>query len=163
MTTALHSTVLDRLLGDEKADPATVNLVDAACTGDAALSEALAKLDASEAPLPKAERNAARTDPPGVYLSRLKLAGFRGIGPEQTLQVTPGPGLTILIGRNGRHSDRDRRQRSRREARTAEREGACRLAADRGAIGSIGGTLGGAWAGCATSPLLLHRRSSCRS
>jgi ABC-type Mn2+/Zn2+ transport system ATPase subunit len=27
--------------------------------------------------------------------------GFRGIGPEQTLAFTPGPGLTIVIGRNG--------------------------------------------------------------
>lgn len=101
MTNALHSIVVDRLLADDKIEPAAVNLVDAAFAGDEALAAALAELDSAEAPVTKAERSAPHTAPPGVYLSRLKLAGFRGIGPEQTLPLTPGPGLTILVGRNG--------------------------------------------------------------
>ena len=29
------------------------------------------------------------------------MEGFRGIGPKQTLTLTAGPGLTIIVGRNG--------------------------------------------------------------
>ena len=37
----------------------------------------------------------------GAYLTSLTVEGFRGIGPKQTLTLTPGPGLTIVVGRNG--------------------------------------------------------------
>src|SRR5215469_5036561 len=36
-----------------------------------------------------------------VYLSSLEVEGFRGIGDATTLAVDPGPGLTLLVGRNG--------------------------------------------------------------
>ncbi len=29
------------------------------------------------------------------------MAGFRGIGPATTLPLQPGPGLTLVVGRNG--------------------------------------------------------------
>ena len=29
------------------------------------------------------------------------MEGFRGIGPAQTLELAPGPGLTLVVGRNG--------------------------------------------------------------
>lgn len=32
---------------------------------------------------------------------RITAQGFRGIGPEATLDLTPGPGLTLVVGRNG--------------------------------------------------------------
>lgn len=35
------------------------------------------------------------------YLSAVSVRGFRGIGPEATLRLEPGPGLTLVIGRNG--------------------------------------------------------------
>ena len=41
------------------------------------------------------------TAPPGAYLQSLTVTGFRGIGPPATLKVTPRPGLTLVVGRNG--------------------------------------------------------------
>ena len=36
-----------------------------------------------------------------VYLRDITVSGFRGIGPETTLEISPGPGLTVVVGRNG--------------------------------------------------------------
>ncbi|MBV8528131.1 MAG: AAA family ATPase [Candidatus Dormibacteraeota bacterium] len=38
---------------------------------------------------------------PAVYLSSLEVEGFRGIGDAATLTIDPGPGLTLVVGRNG--------------------------------------------------------------
>jgi hypothetical protein len=35
------------------------------------------------------------------FLRRITAQGFRGIGPKATLDLTPGPGLTLVVGRNG--------------------------------------------------------------
>ncbi|MET7773266.1 AAA family ATPase [Nocardia sp. NPDC005366] len=40
-------------------------------------------------------------DAAGVFLRAIRVRGFRGIGPETTLRVPPGPGLTLVVGRNG--------------------------------------------------------------
>ncbi|MGD9525492.1 MAG: AAA family ATPase [Pseudonocardia sp.] len=40
-------------------------------------------------------------EPVGAYLRSITVAGFRGIGPERMLELHPGPGLTIVAGRNG--------------------------------------------------------------
>jgi hypothetical protein len=48
--------------------------------------------------------NAAADDGPepvGAYLSSIAVSGFRGIGPEVTLPLRPGPGLIVVAGRNG--------------------------------------------------------------
>ena len=37
----------------------------------------------------------------GVYVKSITAQGFRGIGPSQTLAINPGPGLTVITGRNG--------------------------------------------------------------
>lgn len=39
--------------------------------------------------------------PAGAYLQSLTVSGFRGIGQAATLAVTPSPGLTLVVGRNG--------------------------------------------------------------
>jgi recombinational DNA repair ATPase RecF len=39
--------------------------------------------------------------PRRVYLDSISVEGFRGIGPKATLYLTPGPGLTVVTGRNG--------------------------------------------------------------
>jgi len=39
--------------------------------------------------------------PAGAYLTSVTVAGFRGIGPAATLRFEPGPGLTVVCGRNG--------------------------------------------------------------
>jgi hypothetical protein len=44
---------------------------------------------------------ASAQEPPGVYVSSVTVAGFRGIGPSTTLPLKHGPGLTLVVGRNG--------------------------------------------------------------
>src|SRR5688572_30170943 len=39
--------------------------------------------------------------PVAAYITSLDVEGFRGIGPTATLPLTPGPGLTLVVGRNG--------------------------------------------------------------
>lgn len=36
-----------------------------------------------------------------AYLKAIEVSSFRGIGPPARLQVEPGPGLTLIMGRNG--------------------------------------------------------------
>ncbi|MDA8368797.1 MAG: AAA family ATPase [Nocardiopsaceae bacterium] len=36
-----------------------------------------------------------------VYISRITVQGFRGIGRPAVLEFDPGPGLTVIVGRNG--------------------------------------------------------------
>lgn len=68
---------------------------------------ALGGLDRLEAQLaggPLAEAAAATAvgpAPAGVLLRSITVEGFRGIGSAHTLEVTPGPGLTLVVGRNG--------------------------------------------------------------
>jgi predicted ATPase len=38
---------------------------------------------------------------PGAYLQSVTVSGFRGIGRTVRLPLTPGPGLTLVTGRNG--------------------------------------------------------------
>src|SRR5690606_15920196 len=38
---------------------------------------------------------------PRIYLSSVTVAGFRGVGPERTLRIKEGAGLTLVVGRNG--------------------------------------------------------------
>jgi ABC-type Mn2+/Zn2+ transport system ATPase subunit len=49
----------------------------------------------------KAAAASASAKRPGAFLTSLAVQGFRGIGPSQTLTVAPGPGLTLVVGRNG--------------------------------------------------------------
>jgi energy-coupling factor transporter ATP-binding protein EcfA2 len=37
----------------------------------------------------------------GLYLRSIEVQGFRGIGPKAALRLQPGPGLTVVAGRNG--------------------------------------------------------------
>jgi recombinational DNA repair ATPase RecF len=37
----------------------------------------------------------------GAFLRSIAVEGFRGIGRAQTLELAPGPGLTLVVGRNG--------------------------------------------------------------
>ncbi|MBI1758926.1 MAG: AAA family ATPase [Actinobacteria bacterium] len=50
------------------------------------------------APPPADEQSPTRV---GTYLAGIEVTGFRGIGPTTTLDLHPGPGLTIVTGRNG--------------------------------------------------------------
>ncbi|MCM6775758.1 AAA family ATPase [Nocardia sp. CDC159] len=37
----------------------------------------------------------------GIFVSAIRVRGFRGIGREAALRLNPGPGLTLVVGRNG--------------------------------------------------------------
>jgi energy-coupling factor transporter ATP-binding protein EcfA2 len=98
MDDALFDIVVERL--DAAPLPAeTEDLLLAALEGDEALAS---QLDA-----PPVQRyahrvsDAAATNPAGAYLRSLTVKGFRGIGSPATLEVAPGPGLTLVAGRNG--------------------------------------------------------------
>jgi hypothetical protein len=94
--------VLDRLIADDHGDEPWADLVLAACAGAEALNAAL---DGHGIPRPAREaRGKTETPPPelpGAYLRSITVEGFRGIGPAATLTLTPGPGLTLVVGRNG--------------------------------------------------------------
>jgi energy-coupling factor transporter ATP-binding protein EcfA2 len=52
--------------------------------------------------LPEAAKTKpARESPVGAYITALTVEGFRGVGEATTLELAPGPGLTLVIGRNG--------------------------------------------------------------
>ncbi|MBK6918560.1 MAG: AAA family ATPase [Deltaproteobacteria bacterium] len=100
MHPSLHDEILKRVLADETLPAAAQDLVDAACRGPQALARQLASPQGDT-------REPAAHDPPQaatqrpIYLERLVVQGFRGIGPEATLRLHPAPGLTLVVGRNG--------------------------------------------------------------
>jgi recombinational DNA repair ATPase RecF len=91
--------LLERLLADDGLDDTRRDLVLAACEGPEALEAELSgaadsrELETVQPELP--------SDPPGAYLRSISVTGFRGVGPSAALDLTPGPGLTLVVGRNG--------------------------------------------------------------
>ena len=87
-----------RELEERGASRRAIDLVLAALEGQAAVEGVLS----GETP-PTSGSVESETDEqvPSVYLRDVTVSGFRGIGPEVTLDVPPGPGLTVVIGRNG--------------------------------------------------------------
>jgi ABC-type hemin transport system ATPase subunit len=74
-------------------------LVLAALDGDTTLAAALD--GRYEAPAREMIGTEQGPEPVGAYIRSITVAGFRGVGPECTLHLRPGPGLTIVAGRNG--------------------------------------------------------------
>jgi DNA repair exonuclease SbcCD ATPase subunit len=74
-------------------------LVTAACHGDGVLDAALG----GEAAIPSETRSRRRTldGRHPALLQSIKVEGFRGVGPAASLDISPGPGLTLVVGRNG--------------------------------------------------------------
>lgn len=89
---------VERRLGDDEgdADPTARRLALAALLGDDELAAAIA---GDEAPPP--EPTASDSELRGVFLGAVRVAGFRGIGAAAELPLTPAPGLTLVVGRNG--------------------------------------------------------------
>ncbi len=73
-------------------------LVLAALDGPEALEAALSG-DASPTPAEQTSEQGSEVE--NIYLSAIEATGFRGIGPTTRLEVSPGPGLTVVAGRNG--------------------------------------------------------------
>jgi hypothetical protein len=97
MDRGLRSIVQSRLEAEGSAAGAWSDLVLAALEGSEALEAELA------GGAPARRRAAARVSavPGGAFLQSIAVEGFRGIGPARTLELRPGPGLTLVVGRNG--------------------------------------------------------------
>jgi recombinational DNA repair ATPase RecF len=100
MDDALLTTLLERLDAQPLADGA-IRLLLAACEGEAALDAELGSPSPSAPPQLSDVSPGGTGEPAGAYLRQVTVTGFRGIGPSATLPVTPGPGLTVIHGRNG--------------------------------------------------------------
>lgn len=93
---ALLQLVADRLTTHPPADGAG-ELVLASFDGGDAVREALR--DRAAVIVERAQATAA--PPPAVFLTAIEVEGFRGIGEAATLSIDPGPGLALVVGRNG--------------------------------------------------------------
>src|SRR4051812_32437257 len=95
----LEHLIVERLADDPEVDARTTDLVLAACEGAEALRAALAGETAARTP--GAVEAPAAVELPGAYLASVAVEGFRGVGRRVELSLTPGPGLTLVVGRNG--------------------------------------------------------------
>jgi len=96
MNEALLCEVQRRLAGPS-VTPSVAKYVIAACISPDELSDLAAdRPDPGPAPRPVVAAVKAR-----VFLESVTVEGFRGIGPAVSLKLAPGPGLTLIVGRNG--------------------------------------------------------------
>lgn len=95
----LQHLIIERLAADDEVEQPVADLVLAGCEGPDAVAASLAGTAAAPAVMTTQPR--LPSDPPGAYLASIGVQGFRGIGSPATLKLTPGPGLTLVVGRNG--------------------------------------------------------------
>jgi recombinational DNA repair ATPase RecF len=101
MTGSLHDRILARLQADPKAESPWDLYVLASLEGEEALAAALSEQRKPEKAGKAKEKEAPAPEPRGAYLKSIAVEGFRGIGPKASLELPPGPGLTLVVGRNG--------------------------------------------------------------
>ena len=99
MDDALLSAIFERL-AEKTLLPEAEDLLLAALDGDDALNRQLDSDPAHRYPRVSTNGTGA-SEPVGACMRSVTVAGFRGIGPTATLKVAPGPGLTLVVGRNG--------------------------------------------------------------
>jgi len=99
MEADLLDIILERLSAAGLASPAE-DLVIAACEGPDVLRASLGGTP-PERPQPPSHPITEPAEPLGAYLTSLTVEGFRGIGPPTVVDFVPGPGLTVVAGRNG--------------------------------------------------------------
>jgi energy-coupling factor transporter ATP-binding protein EcfA2 len=87
---------ISRRLQKTGAPERLAHVVLAAFEGKSALAHLL-----DQGIVPQSALMAEPRAPVGAYVTSLTVEGFRGIGPPTTLELTAGPGLTLVIGRNG--------------------------------------------------------------
>ena len=95
MNDPLISEILERLDADATKTGETENLVLGALLGR--LDDAI---DGVVVERPEAATR-EESEPVRAYLESVAVTGFRGIGPTCKLGLRPGPGLTLVVGRNG--------------------------------------------------------------
>lgn len=94
----LHELLIEKLTADDTVPDAVSDLILAAWDGP----ETLAARLAGDPPVAAADAPAsAGVRYPDVYLAAIHVEGFRGVGEPATLGLKPGPGLTLVTGRNG--------------------------------------------------------------
>src|SRR5262245_26880252 len=101
MNSLLHDRILARLQADPDAEGPWDLYVLASLQGEDALAAALSEQKKPAQTGRSKETGAAPREPLGAYLKSIAVEGFRGIGPQATLELPPGPGLTLVVGRNG--------------------------------------------------------------
>ena len=99
MDDALLELVLERFDRAPLAEEPAALLL-AACESEASLTSQLDGAALPDASAP-GETVLAAAEPAGAYIRSITVTGFRGVGPPATLTVEPGPGLTVIVGRNG--------------------------------------------------------------
>jgi recombinational DNA repair ATPase RecF len=98
MEQVLQDIIRARLDEEKKLGDQARVMITAACRSDEALAAALGG---------EATPSATRGRPQAVdgrhpaLLQSMRVEGFRGVGPAATLEISPGPGLTLVVGRNG--------------------------------------------------------------
>jgi recombinational DNA repair ATPase RecF len=99
MDDALLELILTRLDAVPLGQEPTALLL-AACDSEASLT---AQLNGAARPTGGigGDGTADPAEPAGAYLRQVTVSGFRGVGPPATLMVEPGPGLSVIVGRNG--------------------------------------------------------------
>jgi len=94
----LEDIIRARLEDEKKLGEQARVMIIAACRSDEALAAALGG---------EAIRSETRSRPQTgdgrhpALLQSIRVEGFRGVGPAATLEISPGPGLTLVVGRNG--------------------------------------------------------------
>jgi len=94
MNRALRSDVTTRAEGADLSDEVSL-LVHAALEGEVEEYLGGQALSGDE------DETSEAPEPARSYIESIEVEGFRGIGPAATLALTPGPGLTLVVGRNG--------------------------------------------------------------
>jgi hypothetical protein len=102
MTPELHDRIINRLVESGESDKPWALFIVAALEGEDQLTTYLEGATNVGRPAVRSTPSAApRVEPPGTYVSSITVEGFRGIGPSATLTLKPGPGLSLIVGRNG--------------------------------------------------------------
>ena len=102
MTSPLTDHILRRLSATGADASPWSWLVLAALEGDASLATYLAGTSAPARPsAPAPSVPGPAVEPPGAFVGAITVEGFRGVGPSSTLPLHAGPGLTLVVGRNG--------------------------------------------------------------
>lgn len=96
----LYDELLEELMEDHKLEDNPRLVIDGALRGSLALSAALEDDGKSFSPKPQTKEG-EKTAAPAIFLNQITVEGFRGAGPEAKLDIEPGPGLTLVVGRNG--------------------------------------------------------------
>lgn len=93
---SVRAIVEDLLAESDTLLPEAARLVRAAFAGQLDVALADEAVGASFDAPPLADAN-----PAGAWLTGIAVQGFRGVGPRAELELLPGPGLTLVVGRNG--------------------------------------------------------------